>query len=72
MEKQITKEFLENHFKFHDKLTLYQGEIPLTITKEWHLHFNGGHHDFDIDDCASLEELSAKRNLTIKPVKSEE
>ena len=36
----ITKEFLENHFKFHNKLTIYQGQIPLTITKAWHLHLN--------------------------------
>jgi len=64
----ITREYLENHFKHHNKLVVYQGDIPLTITKEWHLHFNGGHHDFDIADCKDLEELCNKRNMTLKPV----
>jgi hypothetical protein len=44
----ITKEFLEKHFKHHDKLVVYQNNIPLTITKAWHLHFSSGHHEFDI------------------------
>lgn len=64
----ITREYLENHFKHHNKLVVYQGDVPLTITKEWHLHFNGGHHDFDIADCEDLKELCNKRNITLKPV----
>ena len=60
----ITKEFLENHFKFHNKLTIYQGQIPLTITKAWHLHLNGGHHDYDIVEVGivSLQDDVAKRD----------
>ena len=64
----ITKEYLENHFKFHNKLTIYQGQIPLTITKAWHLHLNGGHHDYDIVDCEDLADLCSERELTLKPV----
>ena len=64
----ITKEYLENYFKHHNKLVVFQGDVPLTITKEWHLHFNGGHHDFDIEDCEDLAELCDKRNVTLKPV----
>lgn len=31
----ITKEFLEKHYKFHDKLVLYTKDgIKLTFTKE--------------------------------------
>lgn len=65
----ITKEFLENHFKFHNKLVIYQGQIPITITKAWHLHFSGGHHEFDIADCEDLAEQSRLRYLTLKPTK---
>ncbi len=64
----ITKEFLDNHFKHHDKLTVYQGEIPLTITKAWHLHFSGGHYEFDIQDTEDLEELFRAKGVTLKPV----
>ena len=65
---ELTREFLENHFKFHNKLTIYQGQIPLTITKAWHLHLNGGHHDYDIVDCEDLADLCSERELTLKPV----
>ncbi len=68
----ITKEFLEKHFRHHDKLVVYQNNIPLTITKEWHLHFNGGHYDFDLNDCEELADLSKKQRITLKPVNPEE
>ncbi len=69
---ELTKEFLENHFKLHNKLTIYQNQIPLTITKAWHLHFNGGYHDFDIEDCEDLAELCSQRGLTLKPIPKRE
>ena len=67
----ITKDYLEKHFKHHDRLIIYQGKIPLTITKEWHLHFDGGHHEFDITDCEDLAELCSKRNITLQPADTE-
>jgi len=67
-EDMITKEYLENHFKHHNKLVLYSGTIPLTITKAWHLHLNGGHNSFDIDDCEDLEYMCKLKYLTLKPV----
>ena len=72
MKSNITKEFLENHFKFHNKLTVYQGHIPLTITKEWHLHFNGGHYDFDVQDCEDFADLCRKKNITLEPTDMEQ
>ena len=68
----ITKEFLEKHFKMHNKLTVYQGELPLTVSKAWHLRFNGGHHEFDISDCTDLAELCEKRGLTLQPCSVQE
>ena len=69
---ELTREFLENHFKFHNKLTIYQGQIPLTITKAWHLHFDGGYHSFDIEDCKDLAEMCFQRGLTLKPSPKQE
>lgn len=38
----ITKEFLEKHYKFHDKLVLYTpDDIKLTFSKEPHYHMEG-------------------------------
>lgn len=68
MKGNITEEYLKNHFRFHNRLTVYQGSIPLTITKAWHLHFSGGHHEFDISDCADLAEMCSKRGITLEPV----
>jgi len=62
----ITKEFLEKHFKLHNRLTVYQDGTPLTITKAYHLHFSGGHHEFDISDCEDLAELCKKRGITLE------
>lgn len=71
-EDMITKDFLENHFKHHNKLVLYSGTIPLTITKAWHLHLEGGHSSFDIDDCEDLEYICQLKGVTLKPVVSAE
>ncbi len=45
----ITKEFLEKHYKFHDKLVLYTPDgIKLTFAKESHYHMSGGHASLDL------------------------
>jgi len=67
----ITREFLEKHFKHHDKLRLFQGERPITITKEYHLSYNGGDRQFNTD-CADLAELCNYRRLTLKPEQEDE
>lgn len=67
----ITKEFLEKHFRLHNKLTVYQGRLPLTVTKEYHLRFNGGHHAFDIS-CEDFAEMCEKRGITLEPTDSED
>lgn len=64
----ITKEYIENYFKHHDRLVVYRRQIPLTITKAWHLHLSGGHADFDVADSADLAEMFAKTGVTLKPV----
>ncbi len=68
----ITKDFLEKHFKHHDKLVLYKESTPLTITKEWHLRLTSGHNAMTIVDCEDLAEYSQKMNLTLHPVDADE
>lgn len=54
----LNKEFFDKYFKVHNKLVLYTKDIvKLTISKAYHFHLNGGHHDFDIQDSQDLAEL---------------
>lgn len=64
----ITKEFLQKHFKMHNKIVLYSKDnIPLTISKEYHLHLEGGHCSMDIEDCEDLAEFCEKTCLSLNP-----
>ena len=54
----LTKEFFDKYFKMHNKIVLFTPEnIKITISKAYHFHLNGGHHDFDIQDSQDLAEL---------------
>lgn len=64
----ITKEFFQKHFKMHNKIVLYSKDnIPLTISKEYHLHLGGGHCSMDIGGCEDLAAFCEKTGLSIKP-----
>ncbi len=68
----ITKEFLEKHYKFHDKLVLYTKDgIKLTFTKEPHYHMSGGHVTLDLMDLEDLAEFSNAKGLSLKPSNTE-
>ena len=57
-QQMLNKEFFDKYFKYHNKIILYTKEnIPLTISKVYHFHLNGGHQDFDIHDSQDLEVL---------------
>lgn len=61
----LNKEFFDKHFKMHNKIVLYTPDnIKITISKAYHFHFNGGHHDFDIHDSEDLAELCAYYKLS--------
>lgn len=68
----ITKEFLEKHYKFHDKLVLYTKDgIKLTFTKEPHYHMSGGHAVLDLMDLEDMVEFSNGKGLSLKPSDAE-
>ncbi len=63
----ITKEFLEKHFKLHNKLVLYtQDDVKLEFTKEPHFHMDGGHHTLNLMDVEDLTEFCNARGLKLK------
>lgn len=64
----MNKEYFEKHFKLHNKITLYTADnIPLTISKAYHLHLEGGHCSMDIADCEDLAEFCELRRLSLTP-----
>ncbi len=64
----MNKEEFEKYFKLHNKIVLYTTDnIPITISKAYHLHFSGGHYEFDIADCEDLADFCKKRGLYLKP-----
>lgn len=67
----ITKEFLEKHYKFHDKLVLYTpDDIKLTFSKEPHYHMEGGHAMLDLMDLEDFAAFAKARGLSLKPGKT--
>ena len=64
----ISKDFFQKYFKLHNKITLYTADnIPLTISKAYHLHLDGGHCTMDIADCEDLAEFCELRGLSLEP-----
>ena len=66
----MNKEEFEKYFKFHNKIVLFtRDNIPITISKAYHLHLSGGHVDMDIGDCEDLADFCKKRGLYLRPSK---
>lgn len=63
----ITKDFLEKHFKFHNKLVLYTpNNVKVVFTKASHFHMDGGCHTLDIMDSEDLLEFCNVRGLRLE------
>ena len=62
------KKFFEQHFRLHNKLTIYSKDgIKLTITKEPHYHLEGGHSKLDLMDLDDLTEFANMMALRTTP-----
>lgn len=69
MANKITKEFLQEHFRKHDSITLYKADgTPVTFTKGYNLAMNGGHQAFVFKDYERLMGFYLKHHLCLKPV----
>lgn len=62
----ITKDFLDRHFKYHNKLVLYTPKnVKLVFTKEPHFHMDGGYSTLDLMDTDDLEAFCNARGLSL-------
>ena len=68
MKKEITKEFLREHFRKHNTLTLYEVDgKPIIFTKQRKYVVEGGCHKFTFDTCEGLAEFYLKKHLSMTP-----
>ena len=68
MNTKITKEFLQEHFKKHDSITLYKPDgTPVTISKQYNIILQGGYSKFTFKDCGELVDFHRKHPFCLKP-----
>ena len=69
MANEVKKEFLAEHFRKHDSITLYkQDGTPVTFSKQHHIRLYGGHRDLVFKDYGEFLAFSKKQRLCQKPV----
>ncbi len=68
----ITKEKLEKRIRKNKKITVYsQTNIPLTISKEYHIYRTDPAPELEFEmDCKDLEGYSHMCGLTLKPTRN--
>ena len=65
----ITREFLKEHFRKHDSITLYKEDgTPVTFSKQYHLVLCGGHRHFVFKNYDELLAFYKKKQLSLTPV----
>ena len=68
MATRITKEFLQEHFRKHDSITLYKPDgTPITFIKQYELVMEGGHSRFRFKDYDKLMAFYNKQGFCLKP-----
>lgn len=69
MANKITKEFLQEHFRKHDTLTLYRDDgSTFTFTKKHNVVLRGGGSKFTFKTYDELMAFYKKHHLCLKPV----
>lgn len=69
MANKITKEFLQEHFRKHDSITIYKPDgTPVTFSKQHHIRLYGGHCELFFKDYDEFLAFCAKQRLRQKPV----
>lgn len=69
MATKITKQFLQEHFRKHDSITLYKADgTPVTFAKHHNLVVNGGHSTSTFETYDQLVDFYKKHRLCLKPV----
>ncbi len=69
MATEIKKEFLQEHFRKHDSITMYKSDgTPVTFCKQHHIRLYGGHRDLVFKDYDEFLAFCKKQRLRQKPV----
>lgn len=69
MATNVTKQFLQEHFRKHDSITLYRADgTPVTFRKQYNIILFGGHHRLTFKDYDAFMEFYHKYHLSLKPV----
>ena len=69
MANKVSKEFLQEHFRKHDSITLYrQDGTAVTFTKQYNIIMHGGYSKLTFENYDELMEFYRKRHLCLKPV----
>lgn len=64
----ITREFLQEHFRKHDSITLYKDDgTPVTIAKKHKVILEGGYQRFTFRDYDGLTAFFNKHRFCLKP-----
>ena len=68
MATNVTKEFLQEHFRKHDSITLYKPDgTPVTISKQYKIMLRGGHAEIEFKSYDEFMDFYKKRHLSLKP-----
>lgn len=69
MVNEVKKEFLAEHFRKHDSITLYKPDgTPVTFSKQHHICLYGGHRDLVFKDYDEFLAFCKMQHLRQKPV----
>ena len=69
MVNEVKKEFLVEHVRKHDSITLYkQNGTHVTFSKQHHIRLYGGHRNLVFKDYDEFLAFCKKQNLRQKPV----
>lgn len=69
MANKIEKQFLQEHFRKNDTLTLYKVDgTPVTFSKRQKIRLFGGHCDISFKDYDEFLAFCAEQRLRQKPI----
>lgn len=68
MANKVSKEFLQEHFRKHDSITLYnQDGTPVTFRKQYSIMLRGGHAEIEFKSYDEFMAFYKKHHLSLKP-----
>lgn len=68
MANKVSKEFLQEHFRKHDSITLYKPDgTPVTFRKQYNIMLRGGHTEIEFKSYDEFMAFYKKHHLSLKP-----